>query len=235
MEKELKFNLGKVIGFIYIVWFVASVVALLITYQNNRWISGIIIGQLFFFWGIFALILNIKKGNFAPWVCLVSLLGIGVILFSLNWHYNFIDNEIVKENALPYAASLIFVLVGIALLLGTITRAAQEKKCTVLVRAVCTDLDARTTNHSAGDSAYTIKCPVFTFDYNGKTYSVNSGTYSGGVKAVVGQEYDLYINPDDPELFMEEGESKRLKALDFFYGPICIALGIIVFLVTKFA
>lgn len=210
-------------------------IILLCTYQNNPWIFGITIAQYFLFGGILALILNIRRGNFAPWVCLIPLLGLRVLLYSLNWHYEYIDKEFLNEIVLPYAASLIFVLCGIALLLGTITRAAQEKKCTVLVRGICTNLDTRTTNHSAGDTGYTIKCPTFTFDYNGKTYSVNSGTYSGGITAVVGQEYDLYINPDNPELFKEAGESKRLKALDFFYGPIFIVLGILIFLLMKFA
>ncbi len=127
MEKELKFNLGKVFGFILFIWIIASLIILLCTYQNNPWIFGITIAQYFLFGGILALILNIRRGNFAPWVCLIPLLGLGVLLYSLNWHYEYIDKEFLNEIVLPYAASLIFVLCGIALLLGTITRAAQEK------------------------------------------------------------------------------------------------------------
>lgn len=234
MEKELKFNLGKVFVLFVFIWIITSMITLLCTYQSNPWIFGITIAQYFIFGGILALILNIRRGNFAPWVCLIPLLGIGTVLYVLNWHYEFIDKEIINEIALPYAVSLFFVLCGIALLLGTITRAAQEKKCTVLVRAICTGIDVHKTAHSAGDTAYNIKCPIFTFVYNGKTYSVNSGTYSGGVTTVVGQEYDLYINPDNPQLFKEKSESKRLKTLDFFYGPIFMALGILVFLVVTF-
>ena len=219
-----------IIGGIFLIWFVGSIVALFLTAKSSPWLAVSVFGQYFLVFGLITLISGIKNGNFQPIFLTLLLVGILAVLFGVGMNFGDEATQETMQQYIPYAGISIFLLTGIFCILNHFVRKKREEKCTVPVQATCIDIKRRRRDTYEGNvrNRHYLYCPVFGFKYNGKSYEVSTNFFTTDTTAELGEQYDLYINPEHPKCFREEGESTR-------QGGTELALGIFFILVSSLA
>lgn len=103
----------------------------------------------------------------------------------------------------PMIALIMIVMGGAGLWLvisGIFGGVIAKKKCSVAVTAKCVDLHNSVRPPRAGSRGpRVLYCGIFTFWYEGKEYTVADALHSNIGVPEVGQEYEIFINPDNPE------------------------------------
>ena len=94
---------------------------------------------------------------------------------------------------------VILILVTIVTLLGGIWffkhDAKLKKECTYKTTAVVSDIKK---SSSSDDDTY---APVYTYEYEGKEYTVSSNVYSSKLKMHEGDTVEFYLKPSDPKTY----------------------------------
>ena len=88
---------------------------------------------------------------------------------------------------------VVFILFGVLEIIKTII---LKKKCTEYVDA--TVVDIAVSHDSEGSSTYH---PVFGYTFDGVDYRRKSGFYSSFLRFNVGDQVELYIDPEKPKRF----------------------------------
>lgn len=233
MEEKNYTAKDYIIGGIFLIWFIGSIVALFMTVKISPWLALSVFGQYFLVFGLIVLVSGIKGGNFNPIFLIFILVGLLGVLFGL---VMYLGDEAAKETMqqyIPYAGVSIFFFTGILCIINYYVRKAREEKCIVPVRATCVDIKRR--RNDTYDGPNRIRryryCPVFGFKYNGTSYEVCTNFYTNTVTAELGEQYDLYINPEHPKCFREEGESARQGGIEWGIGIFFTVLSTIVFII----
>ena len=105
----------------------------------------------------------------------------------------------------------------------------NSKKCKVPVVAKCVELRA-----SMSSEGRMLTCPVYEVNYEGKKLTLCDNVYTTNNGVAVGDERVIYINPDMPNLFYDDNESKVFAyALGgmgiIFVGISLLSIGIMAF------
>lgn len=221
------------VGAIFLIWFIGSIAALFITAKSTPWLALSVFGQYFLVFGLIVLISGIKNSNFQPIFLIFLFAGALCVLFGVVMHFG---NETTKETMqqyIPYAGVSIFFFTGVFCIISYYVRKGREEKCTVPVRATCIDMKRRRRDTYDGPNRrrHYLYCPVFGYNYNGKSYEVCTNFYTNTVTAELGEQYDLYINPEHPKCFREEGESARQSGSEWGIGIFFTVLSTIAFIV----
>lgn len=125
------------------------------------------------------------------------------------------QNEELKNNRELQIKSMkkkgTFLAVGLFILavLFAIISGVQVAACTEKVTAVVTEIKSKTEwvhRGSRSSRVRTVYAPVFEFTYNGTEYTASNGLYSKNQTFKVGQEVEIYIDPDDPRTLYVAGE-----------------------------
>ena len=98
----------------------------------------------------------------------------------------------------------------------------KKERCTAVTQAKIVKVKEKTESTDEGkkESEYTAELE---FEVGGKTYKGSAGKKSGNKRKYrVGDEYDVYYNPEKPKEFLVEGKSGGL-----FTGIIAILIGIV--------
>lgn len=219
-------------GGVFLLWFIGSIVGLFISATNAPWLAISVFGQFFLVIGLIILYTGIRDGNLNPIMLLFLFIGLLATIFGVVMQFG---SESVKElfqKLIPYFGIGIFFVTGILAFATSIVRNSREKNCTQLVRATCVEIKSRRrqTQSEHMSTQHYLYCPVFSFHYNGKAYEVCSNFYSLDVDAELGQQYDLYINPDHPKCFKESGESLRQNNTELGIGIFFTVFSVIGFI-----
>ena len=212
MEKKNSI-FSKIIGFIFIIWFVGSIISLFI-FQKY---AVMIFGQYFF---VFGLIPLFQAEKFEKLISIPFLLiGLGCIIIPfLMMHPEILNAEINWDYIIVLCLLSCFIIAGLCMIIIPIIRHKRLKeKCSITVSATITDY---LTNYDSEHG--TIYCPVYEFEFNKKKYQVNNNMYSNFNLQPKGTVIDLKINPDNPEEFLDNESVSTLA----------IILGIIFLIVT---
>lgn len=135
--------------------------------------------------------------------------------------------------------SVILVLVGIGLffLSSYMTKrdAAVRARCTQQVQATVVSFERSESDKS--DSSKNAVTPVFEYEYNGQSYTSKTGSYSSTYKDkfTVGQQYFVYVDPNDPQEFYSEdmGASDATMYKIMKWGGVAFAIiGVLSFIVS---
>ncbi len=222
-----------IIGTVFLIWFIGSIIALFVTVKTSPWLALSVFGQYFLVFGLIYLVSGIKNGNFAPIFLTFLFVGILAVLFGVVMYFGSETAQQKMYQYIPYAGISIFLFTGILCLLNFFVRKGREEKCTELVRATCIDMKRRRRDSYEGNIRHRHYhyCPVFGFNYNGKSYEVCTNFYSSGVTAELGEQYNLYINPEHPKCFKEENESSRQSSTELTLGIFFILVSTIAFIV----
>ena len=102
-------------------------------------------------------------------------------------------------------------VVGIIALLGsaeTIAAYKHQKKCTLKLRGKCVALIPKDWVGDVQNAPYT---PSYEIKFNGKPVIVTRavGHHYGQIQ--IGQEYDLYVDPDNPQNFYNPDDNQQQK------------------------
>lgn len=230
MEKK-QYTVGEtLLGILFLVWFFASIIALLMTAKTHPWIALVIFGQYFLVFGSIALVSMIKNDNFQPIILIFPFVGAGVAGWGLVMQFG--NKELQKQfmGLIPYLGLGLFGVVGALSLLNTVARQKREEKCTQLVTATCIKIRKKmtqTTTNGAGEKEIRhLVCPVLRYSYNGKNYEVCHDTFTRTAAMQVGDSCYVYINPEKPKIFREESETARLNGMELAIGVIFLVVSI---------
>jgi len=222
-------------GGLFFLWFLGSIIALFVVLiKFGPWLTISVFGQIFFVIGLMVLYSGIRNHNFSPPFLIFVYLGLAAIISGLVLQFG---SESLKEapgEFLAYIGLSIFFFFGVSLITSFYVRTAREKNCTELVRAYCVDIKKRRRNDEHHYKQHYLYCPVFSFSYKNKLYEVCSNLYTAYINAELGKEYDLYINPDYPHCFKEEGESGRQAGVEIVLGIFFMCISILAFCLMFF-
>ena len=193
-------------GGLFLIWFVGSIVALVLTAKTTPWLAVSVFGQYFLVFGLIALISTMKEGKFTPIFLILVFVGLLALLFGIVMQFGDEAAQATFKQLIPYAGISIFFVIGILLIINHFVRSNRNKNCIEIVRATCVDMKKRKNSTSNGMSytMYNTYCPVFGFSYNGKSYEVNNNIYTQVPDVELGDEIELYINPKHPKCFRED-------------------------------
>lgn len=225
--------LDYVKGAIFLIWFIGSIVGLFVAANSAPWLAVSIFGQYFFVIGLLILYSGIKEGNLKPILLIFVFVGLVAILFGIAMQFGDESTQELFTKLIPYFGIGIFFVTGVLSFVTSIVRNSREKNCTHLVCATCVEIKSRRrqTQSEHRTTQHYIYCPVFSFKYNGKPYEVCNNFYSLDIDAELGQQYDLYINPDHPKCFKETGESIRQNSTELGIGIFFTVFSVIAFLI----
>lgn len=217
-----------VLSILFLVWFVASIIGLIVTAkaQQMGWVA-IVFGQYFVVFGFAGLISELKKGLRHPIIVVFPAVGLSVVTCGLLWQFG---DETMQENVvaqIPNVIAGLFLLVGILLLLQVIFAKLEQKKCTYAVQGKCVEVKWHYSRSRNGRSTKTY-CPVYEYCYNGQTYTGSQEIYTNLIHVSEGKYREIFINPDKPTVFYEKGVSRA-----FHTTAICI--GIVFVIVSAIA
>ncbi len=232
---EREYSIGDyIVGSVFLIWFLGSMGAFVLTARTTPWLSLAVFGQIFTVVGILALVSGLKEGDYKPIMLLFIFVGLVTITGGIIMQYG---EEALQERFMgyiPYIGMSIFFVTGILALVTAYVRNRREQKCTQLVKATCIEIKRRKSNtvdkHDLGKPMYYLSCPVFRYFYNGRMYERSNNTFTRYCNVELRQTYDLYINPDKPEHFREEGETARLNGMEVTVGIMFTLISIVGFI-----
>lgn len=129
---------------------------------------------------------------------------------------------------IPGGAKYTFVLVGVTMG-GTIVKVSYHNiKSVIVCKQMVTGLyQGYNSYYSETISSH---APIFKYKYNGHTYLHQcSNTYSLHKleqEMVKGNEYQIYINPQTPSMFVLEKRIEIKNILHLLFGILCIFTGL---------
>ncbi|MBR6536953.1 MAG: hypothetical protein IKT67_07100 [Lachnospiraceae bacterium] len=237
MDKR-EYTVGEIIlGIVFAIWFFASIVAFLLCARTSGWLALAVIGQYFFVFGLVALVNGLKNRDFKPIFLIFLYAGAATLCGGLIMQYG---GEALQEKfkeLIPYIALSGFLVVGILCFCNALVRNRRNQNCTQPVKATCISVKRRrsqtTDFDDVGKHMRYLMCPVFRFYYRGRKYEVSHNTFTRYCEAEEGAVYELYINPDHPRCFREEGEDIRLNGMELTIGVFFTVFSIGVMILVK--
>ena len=138
MDENNKGKKGKVGGIIFIIWFIASLLAIMEAGRQQSIWAVVLFGQYFLVFGIVFMIVSIKNKDPFYLPLISVLVGAGVMVGSLIYKYG---TAVIKEKVdeiIPVILLSLFVIIGLGLLyLVYRTLFILPKKYNQVVSAAC--------------------------------------------------------------------------------------------------
>lgn len=134
---------------------------------------------------------------------------------------------------------IIFAFVGIGMFFLSSFMTKQDAnaraRCTEAVQATVTGFERSENGNTDSNKSSNAVTPVFEYEYNGQSYTSMVGSYSSTYKDkfAVGQNYTVYIDPNDPqEIYSEDiGASDATMFKILKWGGLGVAVfGVVAFI-----
>ena len=190
----------KILGKLFLVWFIGSIIALVVLSEINVYYTGMVFGQIFLVFG-----LVIPKGEAKDWLISIPFILVGLACLIIPFfilHPELLNREIDWDRVIVTLVLSAFVIAGLAVVIIPVLKYKRLKKvCTVSVTAKIVEYLSR---YSDGKKLY---CPIYEFDFDGKKYNVSKNVYTNIGVSPVGTLIDMKINPNDPNEFLNKEPS----------------------------
>ncbi|MBE5944264.1 MAG: DUF3592 domain-containing protein [Lachnospiraceae bacterium] len=126
----------------------------------------------------------------------------------------------------PVLITGFFAVAGIILtIVAVIKKFGMKERCTQIVTATCVDIDSHINYDDDGPDTR-VYCPIYEFYYNGQTHRVSNNVYSNFSIPQIGTNVQLFINPYEPEEFLEEKRGGAYSII-IFIGIVFMLVGIL--------
>ena len=238
MDNQKKSLGSKVLSALVIIYFIALVGGLIVFSEIRPALCISVFGTLFIFIAIAIFSSAVKqKMKAVQIVCgiMSGFAGICMVVFPILLLYSPAFKE-VDGQKLGITIVLLFVTaIGFSFLAVTLIGLVVNKsRCTYPVMADVTDKIFQAKNRSSDlhrrrFASYRYQ---FRFFYNGDEYIVEDTTASNLDKLQTGQSTEIYINPDDPEIFYRRRPKMTIASIAM--GIIWLAVGVGVLLLYAF-
>lgn len=202
-------------------------VILLCAYEVDGRITCIFAGGLIFLTGLiitFIIGLNLRTAPILI-MLIVGALAAGIpAWFLIAEKYPDKFPQLTDAQIMNILAGGIMALSGICVMLFPLLSALHKKRfCTEPVTAKCVDI---TVNKVKLDkrTAY-VRCPVWEFDFGGKTYRVEESSFSDHENVELGDTQEILINPIDPKEVYRK--LKRSITAVIIFGSFFVVMGIL--------
>lgn len=161
---------------ISLVWFIVSIVLVIIGFkENNNLILSIIVGQLFVGFGA----LIIEK-NFGGWI--ITDLGLIILSYPIT---KILEYEIAFQNSMKYSILTFCLLIAIELFFDDyIKNKSVKKRCTEPLQAKCVSFE---------NSIGTNYIPVYKYNIDGKI-NMFYGNCKSNLNAKLGDVITIFVN-----------------------------------------
>ncbi len=226
----MKNTMETILGMVMVVWLLGTFVVVCSLTKDNEWLIPALFGQLFLVWGIVFLCKTTSERALEfqdSFLFLFILVGIGCIAASFIWRFG--SEEVLDTciKILPYILACLTVFVGV--FLGGVTyqtKVLQPSEGLEKIEAECVEVKESFTEGKF--CTYTVYCPVYSYYYNDKKYIVCSNIYTGRMDLRVGNKYEIYIDPYNPDLFHDPKQDYRVGIVPVIWLIIFVVFPIIV-------
>ena len=207
---------GILLSIVFLVWFVASIGAMIYFSKTNRGALVVtVFGQYFLVFGLIAVISGIKNKNFQAVTLLFPLVGIGAMAGGCIFQFGAEAVKKQAEAAIPYLFLGLFFVIGVSLVLGTYLKSKRKHEvCNYCIAATCVEVKS---HYDDGTRTY---CPVYEVYYRGEMIRICNNLYTNIHRVEVGEAREIYLNPNDPNEFYEPKEEKATKKFMYILGSI---------------
>ena len=210
-EERRKKTAENIKGIAFLIFFLSMMGAITVTASTGHTaLCAVCFGLLFFVAGIFAFCSPKPSLKNAP-ALIFSVIGAGIIVLPLLVKYTDIEENIPDE-IIPYIVVSAFLIIGLCFLIFPTVSFVHKKNTYTPVMAVCRELDMRWSRSKNGGRRR-VYAPTWEYYFDGQYYTVKSNSYSNIDVPKEGEEYELLINPDEPEKFFRPS----MKTLIFFW------------------
>ncbi len=104
---------------------------------------------------------------------------------------------------------IIFGLIGIALIAAAyIIGIYKYRNCKIPVKAVCVKIKKQKIKQDGRQDYHSTFVPVYQYVFNGKTRTVTESVATQDPGIETGQECELFIDPNNPKIFLVSGKKK---------------------------
>jgi hypothetical protein len=231
MSKQKNSIRDKIIGTVFLTWFIASMIILVCCseFEHGPEIMFITFGQYFLVFGI--LVISYNKGSrIIPFISIMAV--IGLIMTSCGI-YAIIGGETAIENLTKYApliVGLLFPYIGTMMLWsGLWERTYMRKHCTLPVDAKCIDIQSHLTETNGGGKRRRVYMPIYQIraprSKNNDLVEIQNNHYTNVNKFEIGNYYTIYINPENPEEFID-ANNKSTNGAMIFLGIVFILVSV---------
>ena len=125
---------------------------------------------------------------------------------------------------------LVFFILGMVQV-GLLIKSKHD--CTVLVKGRVDSFDV-STSMSDEDSSPSY-APVFSYEYNGEELFYEGDTYSDKGRLYVGQEVDVYVDPDKPDhVYVPAYKAKKSAPIVFIIIGLILSVGPVVYSINDY-
>ena len=221
MGNERKHGIGSIIiSIVFLAWFLGSIGAMFYYSQQKMGAMIVILfGQLFFIFGLIAVISGIMNKDFQPITLIFPLVGIGCLVGGSIFQFG--SEAIVKylNDALPYIFLCLFMIVGASVVIGAyFTSKRKHETCTYCITATCVEVKSR---YHKGSRTY---CPIYEIYFRDEMIQICNNVYTNMNHIEVGETREVYLNPENPKEFFEPKEEKSTKIFMYVLGSAFVAI-----------
>jgi len=226
MKKRKMFNINPILTIIFLIWFFASITAMVYLSKVNTYYCMMTFGQFFLVLGIIFLV---QKKSGIPFV----LIGLACVILPC-----LIMNPEKNVGVINFEDIIFFLLfsgipiAGIYFVAKSIIKGKKWLRlCTEEVEATIVKYELiwdNRTERKTRSSYY----PIYTFEFNGKKYTAEGKSSKNTRLNPIGSIVKLKINPENPKEFLDKNYLIGTFILGIgFLFPIIIIL--ILFLQNK--
>lgn len=219
---------GMIAGIAVVVFFIAAVIAMIHFSKTDPPLCAACLGSIFLVFGLVGL--SQTKINWDNWlVILFPIAGLALTVLPIidRVHKNSTGETIFTDKNILGMISAVFFIAGVLMLIMPfVKRRCKLKVCTETVTATCASLDSRVVHSKHGVRHYTY-APKWEYTVGGKAYKHQENQYSNRGVPVVGEEYEILVNPYDPnEIYRHDPSGLRFMLI---MGACFTVSGVIIF------
>ena len=221
-NQETEIKKGK----IFLIWFIASMIALIVLADFYPIYCIIVFGQLFLGFG---LKIPKEEGILKYMKLIFILVGLALIVIPLMFifpEYLNISKENLFVYIIPIAGISLFIFLGLGLIILPIKKRKKLKEvCSVTVQAHVIE---NKISYSDNTKVY---CPVYGFEFDKRQYEVSTNVYSNVGVRDEGTPVEIKINPANPEEFLINEKSDNITLI-IGISFLIVAISVLIFYVT---
>ena len=210
---------GKNSSRYFITWLIISLMLLFI-FSNNIEFLLFDFGQMFTILGIYAFV-SISS-NDKPRGLILLLIILGVILLIFGWavHYNILllnmDTFILAKKIFISTITIVLIATGISTLLDNSKQKRRaEEMCVFETNGVCTEI--KESKMIENGKLFPVYSPVYEIKHQGEMVEICDECYKAFPSVKVGKEYNLRINPNNINQFIDKVEENKYIRQTIFW------------------